>query len=211
MGARIVGFILYLALSYGVIYVLISERFLRERNIKVPQPKAAIAVAIILIIAVGTMLVGPLPMVLMVIALFAFIDYVRSSESLATAGDRTPSWRMPPGLIGAIDSLRQRLTNASTDSWRRRLTDASTYQGVVRVLQPVLPLARRVLAVGVDKVSGFFRLLTARTLARRKGSELSATGSDQGDAAQSPPGEVPSPPGEVQPLRLRSPRRNRRP
>jgi hypothetical protein len=185
MGARIVGFILYLAMSYGVIYVLISERFLRERNIKVPQPKAAVAVAIILIIGVGTMLVGPLPMVLMVIAIFAFIDYVRSSESLATAGDRTPSWRMPPGLIGAIDSLR------------RRLTDASTYHGVVRILQPVLPVARRVLAVGVERMSGYFRSLTARVLAHRKSRELSAPGNDQGDTAQSPPGEAQPTPAKI--------------
>jgi hypothetical protein len=61
VGARIVGFMLYLALSYGMIYLLISKRFLRGWNMKEPQVRAAILIATILIIAVGTMLVGPLP------------------------------------------------------------------------------------------------------------------------------------------------------
>ena len=32
MGTKILGFILYLALSYGVIYLLVSKRFLRGWN-----------------------------------------------------------------------------------------------------------------------------------------------------------------------------------
>jgi hypothetical protein len=193
MGAKIVGFILYLALSYGVIYVLISKRFLREWNVKEPQLRAAIIAAIVLIIAVGTMLVGPLPMVLMAVALVAFIDYVRSSESLAaTAGDRMPSWRMPPSLVGSIDSLRRWLTRR----WltRRSLTNASTYHGLVRILHPVLPVARRALTAGVDRLSGYFRSLTARASDHHSGGELSAPGNDRGHTAQAPPVEVQPPP-----------------
>src|SRR6266478_5667628 len=96
---------LYLALSYGMIYVLISKRFLRGWNMKEPQVRAAILIAIILIIAVGTMLVGPLPMVFLVVALVAFIDYVRSSEALSAYdhSNHTSSWRrMLPVLIGLI-------------------------------------------------------------------------------------------------------------
>jgi hypothetical protein len=152
MGAKIVGFILYLALSYGVIYVLVSKRFLREWNVKEPQLRAAIMAVIVLIIAVGTMLVGPLPMVLMVVALVAFIDYVRSSESLAgTAGDRMPGWRVPPGLVGPIDSLRRWLARQWLTG--RSPTDASTYHGLVRILHPVLPVARRTLAAEIGRAS----------------------------------------------------------
>jgi hypothetical protein len=180
MGAKIVGFILYLTLSYGVIYVLISKRFLREWNVKEPQLKAAIMAAIVPIIAVGTMLVGPLPMVLMVVALVAFIDYVRSSESLAaTAGDRMPSWRMPPS--------RRWLT-------RRSLINASTYHGLVRIMHPVLPVARRALTAGVDRLSGYFRSLTTRASDHHGGGALSSPGGDHGHTAQAPPVEVPPPP-----------------
>jgi hypothetical protein len=204
MGAKIVGFILYLALSYGVIYVLTSKRFLsewrflREWNVKEPQLKAAIVAAIVLIIAVGTMLVGPLPMVLMVVALVAFIDYVRSSESLsATACDRMPSWRMPPGLAASLESSRQWLTKQwLTRQWltRRSLTDASTSHGFVRILHPVLPVARRTLAAGVDRLSGYFRSLTTRAPDHRNGGDLSAPANDHGHTAQAPPVQVQPPP-----------------
>src|SRR5271170_5440165 len=87
MGARIVGFILYLALSYGVIYFLIGpKRLLRGWNPSEPLISAAIIAAIVVIVGVGTMLVGPLPMVLLVIALLAFIAYVRTSEALPSDG-----------------------------------------------------------------------------------------------------------------------------
>ena len=75
MGAKIIGFLLYLALSYGVIYALISKRFRCRLNIGEQQVRAAVLVAIAVIIALGTMLVGPLPTVLLVVALVAFIDY----------------------------------------------------------------------------------------------------------------------------------------
>src|SRR6516165_3796916 len=71
MGAKIIGFILYLALSYGVIYALISKRFRCVWNIGEQRVRAAVLVAMVVIIAVGTMLVGPLPMVLLVVALIA--------------------------------------------------------------------------------------------------------------------------------------------
>ena len=57
MGAKIIGFLLYLALSYGVIYALISKRFRCRLNIGEQQVRAAVLVAIAVIIALGTMLV----------------------------------------------------------------------------------------------------------------------------------------------------------
>lgn len=118
MGTKILGFILYLTLSYGVIYLLVSKRFLQGWNIKETQVKAAILAAIVVIIAVGTMLVGPLPMVLLVVALVAFIDYVRSSETLAeTAGDRAPDWRLLPSLIDSIALSRRGLAMGSATAF----------------------------------------------------------------------------------------------
>lgn len=108
MGARVVVFMLYLSLSYGTIYLLISKRFLRW-NLKAPQVRAAILTAFALIIFVGTMLVGPLPMV---VALLAFIDYVRSSEALSAQGSSShmSSWRRIVSiLIGLIGLTRQGL------------------------------------------------------------------------------------------------------
>jgi hypothetical protein len=180
MGARIVGFILYLALSYGIIYLLISKRFLRGWNMKEPHVRAAILAAIVLIIAVGTTPVGPLPMVLMVVALVAFIDYVRSSEALAAAGDSAPSWDPLPSLVGAIGSLRE---------W---LTAGSAHDGFVRVRHMIVPTARRVLAGGVEKLSAYVRSLTARELVGN-GGESSAPGKDH--AAQAlPDQDQPQPP-----------------
>ena len=46
MGAKIIGFLLYLALSYGVIYALISKRFRCRLNIGEQQVRAAVLVAI---------------------------------------------------------------------------------------------------------------------------------------------------------------------
>jgi hypothetical protein len=182
MGARIVGFILYLALSYGAIYVLVSKRFLREWNIGEPQLRAAIVAAIVLIIAVGAMLVGPLPMVLMVVALVAFIDYIRSSESLAaTAGDRTAIWRTLPSLVDAIGSLRRTLAGGGYDFGR------------VRHL--VFPVARRALG-GVARLSGYVRSLTTRALDHRNGGEASASAddNDQAQLAQAIPEQIQPPP-----------------
>ena len=114
MGAKIIGFLLYLALSYGVIYALISKRFRCRLNIGEQQVRAAVLVAIAVIIALGTMLVGPLPTVLLVVALVAFIDYIQSSETLAaTTSDSSPNWRLLPSLIGSITSLKRTLATAS--------------------------------------------------------------------------------------------------
>jgi hypothetical protein len=188
MGTKIVGFILYLTLSYGVIYLLVSKRFLQGWNIKETQVKAAILVAIVVIIAVGTMLVGPLPMVLLVVALAAFIDYVRSSEALAgTAGDRAPDWRLLPSLIDSIALLR------------RGLAMGSAYYGRVRPL--VVPAARRALAWGVARLSGVASLsgyvqslTTCTTRALNGNSESESRGDDPTLTAQAPPDEVQPPP-----------------
>ena len=114
MGVKIISFVLYLAVSYGVIYFLIgAKRFLGGWNANEPLISAAIAVATILIVAVGTMLVGPVPMVLMVVALVAFIAYRRSCEALpVTAGDRGPSARTLPSLAELIDLLQRGLAAA---------------------------------------------------------------------------------------------------
>jgi hypothetical protein len=83
MGARIVGFMFYLALSYGVVYFLLAtKRSLGGWNTKEQLISPAIMAAIILIIAIGTMLVVPLPSVLLAVSLVAFAGYVRSSEAL---------------------------------------------------------------------------------------------------------------------------------
>jgi hypothetical protein len=157
MGAKIIGFILYLALSYGVIFALISKRFRSGWNIGEQRVRAAVLIAMAVIIAVGTMLVGPLPMVLLVVALVAFIDYIRSSETLAaTATDSTPDWRLLPSLIGTIGWLKRELTIASAHrgvdrvrllapsllgsipSLKRILATASAYHGIDRHLAPSL-------------------------------------------------------------------------
>ena len=152
MGAKVIGFILYLALSYGVIYALISKRFRRGWNIGEQRVPAAVLIAMALIIAVGTMLVGPLTMMLLVVALVAFIDYIRSSETLAaTASDSTPDRRLLPRLIGSIGWLKRELTMASAHrgvdrvrhlapsllgslaSPKRKLATASTRRSIDRV------------------------------------------------------------------------------
>jgi hypothetical protein len=197
MGTKIVGFILYLTLSYGVIYLLVSKRFLQGWNIKETQVKAAILVAIVVIIAVGTMLVGPLPMVLLVVALAAFIDYVRSSETLAeTAGDRAPDWRLLPSLVDTIALSR------------RGLAMGWAYYDRVRPL--VAPAVQHALAWGVARLSGVPRLpgiaslsgyvqslttpTTRTTRALNANSESGGRGDDPTPTAQALPDEVQPPP-----------------
>jgi hypothetical protein len=210
MGAKIIGFILYLALSYGVIYALISKRFRRGWNIGEQRARAAVLVAMAVIIAVGTMLVGPLPMVLLVVALVAFIDYIRSSETLAaTASDSMPDWRLLPSLIVSIGWLKRELTIASAHrgvdrvrhlapsllgsiaSLKRTLATASAHHGVDRIRSLVFPAARRALAVGVARLSGHVRSLT-----RKPGpdGDLNACSADQPPAAPAPPDQVQPPP-----------------
>jgi hypothetical protein len=204
MGAKILGFILYLTLSYGVIYLLVSKRFLQGWNIKETQVKAAILAAIVVIIAVGTMLVGPLPMVLLVVALVAFIDYVRSSETLAeTAGDRAPDWRLLPSLIDSIALSR------------RGLAMGSAYYDRVRPL--VVPAVQRVLAwgatrlsgvprlSGITRLSGYVQSLSSRaTRALNRSSESRGRGDGPTPTAQALPEEAqpPPPPPAPPPLTL---------
>jgi hypothetical protein len=118
MGARIVVFMLYLALSYGMVYFLLgTKRSLRGWNTKEQLISPAIMAAIILIIAIGTILVGPLPMVLLAVSLVAFVGYVRSSEVLAslgvTASDRTSLAR------GSITNPTQLLCTLRGRRYRR--------------------------------------------------------------------------------------------
>jgi hypothetical protein len=221
MGAKIVGFILYLALSYGVIYLLVSKRFLQGWNIAESQARAAILAAIVLIIVIGTMLVGPLPMVLLVVALVAFIDYVRSSETLAaTAGGGAPDWRLLPSLMGTIAVLKRALSMASAHrgfdrvrDWRqwpsligsirslqRGAKTAWAYHGFDRIRHLNFPAARRALAVGVARLSAHARSLTRKP----DGSgETSARGNDQRPVAHAPQPAPPAPqPAPPAPLTL---------
>jgi hypothetical protein len=109
-GARIAGFMLYLALSYGTVYFLLgTKRSLGGWNNKEQLISPAIMGAIILILAIGTMLVGPFPALLLAVSLVAFAGYVRSSEALTSLGvtvsDRASFARMLSSVIGAIGSL----------------------------------------------------------------------------------------------------------
>ena len=61
-GARIAGFMVYLALSYGMVYFLLgTKRSLGGWNNKEQLISPAIMGAMISIIAIGTILVGPFP------------------------------------------------------------------------------------------------------------------------------------------------------
>jgi hypothetical protein len=147
MGARIVGFMLYLVLSYGMVYFLLAtKRSLGGWNTKGQLISPAIMVAIILIIAIGTMLVGPLPTVLLAVSLVAFAGYVRSSEALAslgvTASDRTSLVRMLSSVIGSIGSMMQGLAMGSV------------HYGLGCARHPVFIAARRALGAGLARVAG---------------------------------------------------------
>ena len=216
MGTKILGFILYLTLSYGVIYLLVSKRFLQGWNIKETQVKAAILAAIVVIIAVGTMLVGPLPMVLLVVALVAFIDYVRSSETLAeTAGDRAPVWRLLPSLIDSIALSRRGLAMGSAYYHRVR---PLVFPAVQRVLAwgaarlsgvPKLSGVPRASGVarlsGIARLSGYVQSLSTRaTRALNRNSESGGRGDDPTPTTQALPEEAqpPPPPPAPPPLTL---------
>jgi hypothetical protein len=169
MGARIVGFMLYLAFSYGMIYLLISKPFLRRWHMKEPQVRAAILTAMVLIVGVGTVLVGPFPMVLLVVALVAFIDYVRSSEALPGGGrsNHMPSWRrMVPVLFGLIGSTRQGLTAGLAHCFRH----------------PVFTVAQGALAGGVARLPGYHPSLARKS--HGDGRDASARGCDRATAVQ---------------------------
>jgi hypothetical protein len=145
MGERIIGFILFLALSYGTIYFLFgAKRFLGGWNAKEPLISAAITAATILIVAVGTMLVGPVPMVLLVVSLVAFIAYLRASEALpsgaATTSGGTPLVGMLPSLAGSIELLQRGLT-------------AGLAYGMACARHPSVAAARRELAEGAARLA----------------------------------------------------------
>jgi hypothetical protein len=147
MGARIVGFMFYLVLSYGMVYFLLAtKRSLGGWNTKEQLISPAIMAAIILIIAIGTMLVGPLPTVLLAVSLIAFAGYVRSSEALAslgvTASDRASLARMLSRVIGSIGSLMQGLAMGSVR------------YGFRCARHPVFIAGRRALAAGLARVAG---------------------------------------------------------
>jgi hypothetical protein len=147
MGARIVGFMFYLVLSYGMVYFLLAtKRSLGGWNTKEQLISPAIMAAIILIIAIGTVLVGPLPTVLLAVSLIAFAGYVRSSEALAslgvTAGDRASLACMLSRVIGSIGSLMQGLAMGSVR------------YGFRCARHPVFIAGRRALAAGLARVAG---------------------------------------------------------
>jgi hypothetical protein len=149
MGVKIISFVLYLAVSYGVIYFLIgAKRFLGGWNANEPLISAAITAATILIVAIGTMLVGPVPMVLMVVALVAFIAYRRSCEALpsgaVTASDRGPSARTLPSLADSIGLLERGLA-------------AGVAFGAACARHPSVAAAGRALAEGAARLAANIR------------------------------------------------------
>jgi hypothetical protein len=157
MGARTVGFILYLALSYGVIYFLIgTKRSLGGRSTKEPLTSAAIMAALVLSIAVGTMLVGLLPMVFLAVALVAFIAYILPSVD-GTASDRTSLTRMLPS-IGSIDWLKRAPALGLGD------------YGLGCARRPVFIAVRCALAEGVASLAGYLRS-RARGFGNRGGDD----------------------------------------
>jgi hypothetical protein len=150
MGAKILSFILYLALSYGLIYFLIgTKRFLAGWNTKEPVVSAAVVAAIILIIAVGMTIVGPVPMVLLVVALGAFIAFVKSSEALASRGvaasDRNPLIHLLPIII-ALAGLSRRWLALGVAEFDSRYGK-----------HPVVIAARRAFSERVASLTGYLR------------------------------------------------------
>jgi hypothetical protein len=187
MGERIIGFILFLALSYGTIYFLFgAKRFLGGWNAKEPLISAAITAATILIVAVGTMLVGPVPMVLLVVSLVAFIAYLRTSEALpsgaATASGGAPLAGMLPSLAGSFGLLQ------------RGLTVGLAY-GIACVRHPNVAAAGRALAEGVARLPAYIRSAYIRSVARKpagNAGEPNKHGDDPAPVPQALP--VPEPP-----------------
>jgi hypothetical protein len=187
MGERILGFILFLALSYGTIYFLFgAKRFLGGWNAKEPLISAAITAATILIVAIGTMLVGPVPMVLLVVSLVAFIAYLRASEALpsgaATGG--APLAGMLPSLAGSIGLLQRGLT-------------AGLAYGVACARHPSVAAARRELAERAARLAA-----NIQSRIRKPGSaaDLNSRGDDRAPIAQAVPVAAPPPVPEPPPI-----------
>jgi hypothetical protein len=110
MALRIIGFILYLAVSYGAIYFLVGTKRAGEgSNTKELLANPVLIAAVIAIIAVGAMLVGPFTAVFLAVALFAFIACLRSSDVPPLDGvtAREMLVRLGPLAVQAIALLRR--------------------------------------------------------------------------------------------------------
>jgi hypothetical protein len=145
MGLRIIGFILYLAVSYGAIYFLVgTKRSAEGSNAKELLANPVLIAAVIAIIAVGAMLVGPFTAVFLAVALFAFIAYLRSSDVPPLDGvtARELLVRMGPLAIRATALLRRGLEMG--------LAYGSEY-----AKRPALVEARRTLTQRVEKLQGY--------------------------------------------------------
>jgi hypothetical protein len=182
MGERIIGFILFLALSYGTIYFLFgAKRFLTGWNATEPLISAAITAATILILAVGTMLVGPVPMVLLVVSLVAFIAYLRASEALPSGA--APLAGMLPSLAGSLGLLR------------RGLTMGLAY-GMACARHPSVAAARRELAEGAARLAANIQ---SRIRKPASAADLNSRGDDHAPIAQAQALPVAEPPPVPEP------------
>jgi len=167
MAAKIFEFMLFLALSYGVIYFLIGpKRSSSGWSTKEPLMNAVVIAAVILIAVVGTMQVGAFPTVLLVIALVAFIAYLRSSEA-----------PLDRDLLLSIMSLIGWLKQGLAQSLARN--------DLGRSWQPTFAAVRRALEGGVARLA-----VQLRALALRYGKAWASRnrGNDRTLAAQTPSG-----------------------
>jgi hypothetical protein len=175
-GARIAGFMLYLALSYGMVYFLLgTKRSLGGWNNKEQLISPAIMGAIILIIAIGTMLVGPFPALLLAVSLVGFAGYVRSSEALASLGvtvsDRASFARMLSSVIGTIGSLM------------RELAMGLAHHGLGYARHPLFVAARRALAASVARLARA-EVRTAATLSESLPEDTARPLADQSEESE---------------------------
>jgi hypothetical protein len=126
------------------------------------------------------LLVGPLPMVLLLVALLAFIDYVPSSEALSGhgSGSHMPSWRaMALILIGLIGSTRQALAVGLAYPFRH----------------PVFTAAQGALAGGAASLPAYLRSLARKS----DGHAHDASMRGDGPIAQASADQALSPPEPV--------------
>jgi len=175
MGVRILEFILYLAVSYGVIYFLVGAKRAGEGSKELLANPVLIA-AVVAIIVVGAMLVGPLPTIFLTIALFAFIAYLRSSDvpPLDAAAARELLARLQPLAIGAIGLSRRGLA-------------LGIARGAEYARGPALAEARGRLERVVAKLDGY-----VRSRLRKSGSKPHAAGDDSVEEVR--PAQAPAPP-----------------
>jgi hypothetical protein len=185
MGVRILEFILYLAVSYGVIYFLVGTKRAGEGSKELLANPVLIA-AVVAIIVVGAMLVGPLPTVFLTIALFAFIAYLRSSDvpPLDGATARELLARLQPMAVSGTALLRRGLA-------------LGIARGAEFARGPALAEARGRLKGAVAKLEGY-----VRSRLRKSGGKSNATGNSSVDEvrpaqAQTPVPLEPEPPPPV--------------